>query len=63
LVEPQDGNAALKARLSYARQDGHAVTRGYIHQDSPAVAVPVRGPYGQAAASLAVVVPTEGFQL
>lgn len=62
-VEPQEGNEALRARLSQTRQQGHAVTRGYIHQDSTAVAVPVRGPYGQAVASLAVVVPTEGFQL
>jgi DNA-binding IclR family transcriptional regulator len=62
-VEPQDSNAALKARLAQVRQQGHAVTRGYIHQDSTAVAVPVRGPYDQAVASLAVVVPTEGFQL
>ncbi|WP_345150827.1 IclR family transcriptional regulator [Arthrobacter ginkgonis] len=61
--EPQEGNPALMARLAQVRQQGHAVTRGYVHHDSTAVAVPVRGPYGRAAASLAVVVPSEGFQL
>jgi DNA-binding IclR family transcriptional regulator len=60
-AEPQDSNATFKNRLAKVRQEGHAVTRGYIHQDSTAVAVPVLGPYGQAVASLAVVVPSEGF--
>lgn len=62
-IEPSLGTKKLIALLAQVRRDGYAVTRGYIHPDATAVAAPIRGPYRQTVASLAVVVPTERFQL
>jgi DNA-binding IclR family transcriptional regulator len=61
-VEPHPSSADLRPVLAKVRREGHAVTRGYIHPDATAVAVPIKGPYGHAVASIAVVVPTEGFR-
>ncbi|EMY34451.1 IclR family transcriptional regulator [Arthrobacter crystallopoietes BAB-32] len=61
-VEPQMSTADLRRLLAKVRREGHAVTLGYIHPDATAVAVPIKGPYGHAVASLSVVVPTEGFR-
>ncbi|MFK0007809.1 IclR family transcriptional regulator [Paenarthrobacter sp. NPDC090520] len=61
--EPTESNSVLLTRLARARQEGHAVTSGYLHQGSTSVAVPIVGPYGRAVASLSVIVPSEGFHL
>lgn len=62
-VEPHPSSGDLRPALAKVRREGHAVTRGYIHPDATAVAVPVKGPYGHAVAAFSVVVPTEGFQV
>ena len=62
-MEPAHDASVLRSLLAKTKQEGHAVTPGYIHPDSTAAAVPIRGPYGNTVAALAVVVPTEGFQL
>ncbi|YCK79853.1 IclR family transcriptional regulator (plasmid) [Arthrobacter sp. D3-18] len=62
-LEPLTSNATLRAGLAKTRREGHAITRGYIHPDSTAVAAPIRGPYSRVVASLSVVVPSKGFQL
>ncbi|WP_312178772.1 IclR family transcriptional regulator C-terminal domain-containing protein [Arthrobacter sp.] len=62
-AEPAQSAATLRARLAKVRVEGHAVTNGFIHPDSTAIAVPVRGPYGRTVAALAVVVPADGFHL
>jgi DNA-binding IclR family transcriptional regulator len=61
--EPQFTAMELRQMLAQARQDGYFVTHGYIHPDATAVAAPIKGPYRRAVASLAVVVPAEGFAL
>lgn len=60
-TEPQFNDRELQVVLTRMRNDGYAVAPGYIHPDATAVAVPIRGPYGNAVASFAVVVPTEEF--
>ncbi|MBD8042467.1 IclR family transcriptional regulator [Arthrobacter sp. Sa2BUA2] len=62
-TEPAQSTSSLRARVAKARSEGHAVTSGFIHPESTAIAVPVRGPYGQTVAALAVVVPADGFQI
>lgn len=62
-MEPQLDESELRAVLTRVRADGYAVAAGYIHPDATAAAVPIRGPYGNAVASFAVVVPSEGFHL
>ena len=62
-MEPQLDERELRAVLTRVRADGYAVAAGYIHPDATAVAVPIRGPYGNAVASFAVVVPSEGFHV
>jgi DNA-binding IclR family transcriptional regulator len=63
LREPEQSTELFVSLLAQTRKEGHAVTRGFLHPDSIAVAVPIRGPYGKAIASLSVVVLTDGFQL
>jgi DNA-binding IclR family transcriptional regulator len=61
--EPELSAKDVQQMLAQARREGYFETRGYIHPDATAVAAPIKGPYGMAVASLAVVVPTEGFLL
>lgn len=51
--------AQLRAILRRVRQDGHALTDGYIHLASRGIAVPVTGPGGGVYAGLGVVVPND----
>ncbi|MGB9036575.1 MAG: IclR family transcriptional regulator [Paeniglutamicibacter sp.] len=60
---PRPSAQALRRILGDVRRDGYAVTRGYVHPDATAVAVPIMDPFATAAASLAVVVPSEEFHL
>lgn len=62
-LAPRPNATAMRRILGEVRRDGYAVTKGYIHVDATAVAVPIMGPFGHAAASLAVVVPAEDFHL
>jgi DNA-binding IclR family transcriptional regulator len=60
---PRPNAQSMRRILADVRRDGYAVTRGYVHPDATAVAVPIMGPFDTAAASLAVVVPSEDFHL
>lgn len=60
---PRPSAQTLRRILGDVRRDGYAVTRGYVHPDATAVAVPILGPFATAAASLAVVVPSKDFHL
>ncbi|MCP1415747.1 IclR family transcriptional regulator [Paenarthrobacter sp. A20] len=62
-MAPRPSPNAMRKILAEVRRDGYALTKGYIHRDASAVAVPIMGPFGGAVASLSVVVPTEGIML
>lgn len=62
-LAPRPNAPALRRILGDVRHDGYAVTKGYVHPDATAVAVPIMGPFGTAAAALAVIVPSADFQL
>lgn len=54
LTEP----ARLRRFLADVRRDGYAYCAGFIDEETTGIAVPLRGPAGDVAAALSVIVPT-----
>lgn len=51
---------SLRALLADARQTGHVIAAGYLHEEATGVAVPVHGGNGHIVAALSVIVPSDG---
>jgi DNA-binding IclR family transcriptional regulator len=51
--------AALRRLFAETRYRGHAVVRGWVHEEATGVAVPIWGADGEVAAALSVIIPNE----